>query len=511
MVSAVSTSNLFFDSNFQALNGADGDAYTIAHEHTHHAYGVGDEYSGPVGDAEDAPTPDAANLNYSLMDNYFTRGGRSGGGATYTLNEYCVASNHDPDNDTWQENINHESVWETIAGQTRFPATAPANLPVDAPPAAQPVTFVEGIGGLRTMLLLDRSGSMSLNQRLDFAKLGAKQFVDLTQTGDGIGVASFESSSSVDYALAAVSDPVRTAAKTAIDALVASGSTNIGGGLLTALGQLTSQPNRSCNEIIVLLSDGDHNTGTPPSAALPTLMAEGVTVLTIGVGSGISTDGQATLQDIATQTGGRYYRVANASDLTNVFVQLAAETSGSGLLARAPGTLTSNTVLPYDVLIEPGVAAAVFAVTQDLATDDLSLSLRRPSGAIVTEGTSDPNVKVTTGANSTVFEVSGPEAGVWQMVVNAGAVTNGQIDLVAYARHDGVQLNASVDNDVVAFPEQVVISASPLYGGEAVVGASVQGVVKRPDGSELPITLHDDGVGEDRNPGDGIYTAAFSR
>lgn len=503
--------NLFFNSNFQANNGADGDAYTIAHEHAHHAYGVADEYSGPAGTAEDAPPPDTATLNYSLMDNYFTRGGRAFG-TNYTLNELCVASNHDPDEDTWQEDMHGESVWETIAGQTRFPATAPAGLPVDAAPASQAVIFVDGFGGLRAMLLLDRSGSMSIEQRLDFAKLGSKQFVDLLQGGDEVGVASFATSPSVDFPLATVTDAVRTAAKSAIDSLSASGSTNIGGGLLTALGQLTAQSDRSCNEVIVLLSDGDHNTGTPPSAAIPRLRSEGVTVLTVGVGSGISTAGQATLQDIASQTGGRFFRVASAADLMNVFIQLAAETSGSGLLARAPETVGNSEVQELDVLVEPGVEAAVFALTQDLASDDINLSLRTPSGDIITVAdASNPNTKVITSPNSTVFEISVPEAGVWQMIVNAGTVTNGQIDLLAFARHDGVYLNLSVENDIVVFPKAVRISATPIFEGEAVVGALVQGIVKRPDGSDVPITLLDNGLGADTIPGDGIYAATFSQ
>jgi hypothetical protein len=39
--------------------------------------------------AEDAPLPDTATLNYSLMGNYFTCGGRAFG-TNYTLNEFCV-------------------------------------------------------------------------------------------------------------------------------------------------------------------------------------------------------------------------------------------------------------------------------------------------------------------------------------------------------------------------------------------------------------------------------------
>src|SRR5690242_12196999 len=93
---------LFFDSNFQASSGADGDAYTIAHEFSHHSFGVADEYKGPSGNAECAPPPppaDTANLNYCLMDNYFTRGGNAVNFPNdYTLNEYCVASDHDKAN-----------------------------------------------------------------------------------------------------------------------------------------------------------------------------------------------------------------------------------------------------------------------------------------------------------------------------------------------------------------------------------------------------------------------------
>ncbi len=500
--------NLYFESNFQAANGSDGDAYTIAHEHTHHAYGVADEYSGPAGNAEDAPTPDTAILNYSLMDNYFTRGGRAFGG-NYTLNEYCVASNHDPDKDTYQESINGKSVWETIASSTRFPATAPATLPVDAPPASQPVTFVNGFGELRSVLLIDRSGSMALDQRLDFAKLGANQFVDLLQDGDGIGVTSFDTSPSVNFPLATVTNAVRTRAKSSIGSLFPGDSTNIGGGLLTALGQFTSQSDRSCNEVIVLLSDGDHNIGTPPSGAIPALKSEGITVLTVGVGSGISTEGEAALQNIASQTGGRFFRVANSADLTNVFLQLSAETSGSGLLANAPESVLSNQVREFNVFVESGASKAVFALTKNLFSDNITLSLRTPSGNTITPANAD---KFITNPNSMVFEILAPEAGTWKLIVTSGAgVTNGQIDLLAFAHHDGVQLNVSVENELVTFPETVKISATPLFEGAAVVGATVNGIVRRPNGSTVAITLLDNGLGADKFPSDGIYSATFSQ
>jgi hypothetical protein len=503
--------NMYIGSNFQANNGADGDAYTVAHEHIHHAYGVADEYSGPSGGAEDAPFPDTATLNYSIMDNYFTRGGRAGTGTTYTLNEMCVASNHDPDGDTWQEDRNGESAWETVAGQTRFPITAPTGLPVAAAPASQAVTFVNGIGGLRAMLVLDRSGSMSVNQRLDFAKQGASRFVDLLSVGDGVGVASFSSGATVNSPLTTIAGTAeQSAAKAAISGLSAGGATNVGGGLLAGLNQLTGQPNRSCNEIIVLLSDGDHNTGTSPGSVIPQLQQENVTVLSIGVGTGISTSGQATLQNVATQTGGRFFRVAGAADLTTAFIQLAAETSGSGILAQAPQSLSTGQTIEVDVEVEIGAELAVFALTQQSAADDISLSLRNPSGGIIEVDYSGADVEVTVGPNSTIFEVSSPQPGTWQMLIEGVNVSNGAIDTLAYARNDGVQLNLSVAEDVLTYPAPVVISASPLFNGFPVVGATVAGVVDRPDGSQTPISFRDDGQGRDTLPGDGIYAAEFS-
>lgn len=528
--------NLFFGSNFQALNGADGDAYTIAHEHAHHSFGVLDEYSGPGGNAECAILPDTPALSFSIMDNYFTRGGRAFGGI-YTLNEFCIATNHDPDNDTFQESVNHQSSWETIAAHPKRSAAAPAGLPIDAPPGAPAPTFHDEAGDLRVMLLLDRSGSMSSEQRLVFAKLGAGLFPDFVRNGDGLGVSSFADSGTVNFPLTTVTGPgTRAAARSAINSLVASGSTNIGGGLLTALGQITSQPDRSCNEIIVLLSDGDHNVGTPPSAVIGQLRDAGVTVLTVGVGSGISASGEATLQDIANQTGGKYYRVSSAFSLVGLFFQLVMESIGNGLLAHAPLALNSLHTTEIPVSIEPVAANATFGLTFADSSDDIALSLRSPSGVIITQNSTDPNVQYIFGPNSKAFQITAPEAGTWTMIVTTGVINTGIAEVFAFADHEGVQLSVSVTDDTVVSPQAVEIQATPTFAGQNVTCAqtskptdnivdvtglktrkvvcpTVTGTVIRPSGSSVPIELFDDGLAAahaDAVAGDGVYSARFN-
>jgi uncharacterized repeat protein (TIGR01451 family) len=510
---------LFFDSDFQGANaGPNGDAYTIAHEHAHHAYGVADEYAGPGGAAECAPPPDTPALNFCLMDNYFTRGGNAGGttAAGYTLNEFCVASNHDPDMDTYQESLYHQSCWAKIAAHPKRSATAPAGLPVGAAPAAHVVNFETGTAGLRVILVLDRSGSMSAEQRLVFAKQGANQFVDLLRVGDSVGVVSFSDSVSVNFPVTAITGPgTQASAKSAINSLNASGATNIGGGLQAALNQITSQADHSCNNIIVLLSDGDHNTGTPPANVIPALQDEGVTVLSVGLGAGISSFGQATLQNVATQTGGKFYRVSNSADLVALFIQLSLENTGSGLLARAPEAINSGEVKESSVLVEAGAESATFAVTIDNPADAITLTLQTPSGGVITQADAGPNpaVEFIAGPNSRIFRIHAPEAGTWKMIITAGAITTGNLEVLAFANHDGVQLNASVFKDTLTFPEPVTILATPRFGGESVLGALVLGKVTRPDGSKVPITLFDDGLAAhgDVVVADGNYSARYSQ
>ncbi|MGC2234928.1 MAG: VWA domain-containing protein [Pyrinomonadaceae bacterium] len=541
--------NLFFASDFQGVKGAGGDAYTIAHEHSHHAFGLGDEYKGPGKPCSMAipicaycedPMNHSPTLNFSLMDNYKTRGGRFNGGMIYTLNEFCVASNHDLNHDTDQDIINHgKSCWQTIADHPKRGATHPMGLPIDAPPVVSAPTFHDEAGDLHVMLLLDRSGSMSSDQRLVFAKLGGNLFADFIRTGDGLGVSSFADSGTVNFPLTTVTDSsVRSAAKAAINSLNASGSTNIGGGLLTAVGQITSQPNRSCNEVIVLLSDGDHNVGTPPSAVIEQLQDAGVTVLTIGVGSGISASGEATLQNIANQTGGKYYRVSGAFSLVGVFLRLVMESIGNGLIAHAPISLNSFQANEIPVTIEPGAANSTFAVTFADSSDNITLSLRTPSGIIITEANAgtNPNIQFISGPNSKAFQINAPEAGNWTMIVTAGTINTGAIEAFAFIDHDGVQLNASVTDDTVVSPNVIEIQASPTFKGQrvmcstmsktlfgediniptlkrnSVVCPTITGTVTRPGGIAVAISLFDDGLAihNDAEADDGIYSTRFN-
>jgi hypothetical protein len=98
------------------------------------------------------------------------------------------------------------------------------------------------------------------------------------------------------------------------------------------------------------------------------------------------------------------------------------------------------------------------------------------------------------------------------MIISAGTVGNGGYQALAFGHHDGTHVNVSVLHDEIAYPEPVVLFATVLFDGQAVVGATVEAVVTRPDGSTVEIVLLDGGSASsgDQAAGDGTYAAIFA-
>ena len=111
---------------------------------------------------------------------------------------------------------------------------------------------------------------------------------------------------------------------------MAEGSTAIGDGLALAVKQLRDSD--SPDKVIILLSDGENNSGNvTPEQATQVAAQSNIKVYTIGFGSdgrnsllgrfgfGGSGIDEATLKDIAEKTDGQYFRAASTQELINVF------------------------------------------------------------------------------------------------------------------------------------------------------------------------------------------------
>lgn len=533
-------------------------AFMIAHEFGHHAYGLADEYSGldltkpnfeqavrlhancapGANPGESFQNNDDPNLNYCLMDDYKQRGGRSVSNATdprytYSLDEFCVAGNHDkPDqngfNVTTYQTIRHKgkSCWETMASLDKpWRLPLPDGLPNPNPPSSQPVTFSTSCGTRRAILLIDRSGSMVNDGRLNFAKIGANlltTFIDNTY----LGVVSFSNLPRVDYPLSLINnDTARNAAKTATNSLTPYGATNIGGGLQASLDELTKEGDCvTCPKTIILLTDGDHNVGTPPESVTAALQKAGVRVTVAVLGSNVSLSAETSLKNITRQTGGQYIRLgffnsttqpssnSDASNLVGFFLRAVNDIKGNGMIAQQQDIIASGQVREYPVLVEQSAANATFTITKANQADGITLSLRTPSGTVITQS-GGTNVEFISDSNSRTLRVKTPQPGTWTVIATAATVNTGKLEVLAFAEHGGVQLNAWVDEDELVSPAAVRVHAAPIYESSRVVGAAVTGTVVRPDGSKTLITMFDDGNFEehgDEIASDGIYSASFN-
>ncbi len=201
-----------------------------------------------------------------------------------------------------------------------------------------PVTLPQQ--GRDMMLAVDLSGSMNINDmviegqaynRLDAVKHVLTQFIDKRQ-GDRLGLILFADAAYQQTPLTFDRTTVQKMLDDAVLGLVGQ-RTAIG----EAIGLTVKRFNtyQSSNKVLILLSDGANTAGNiQPREALELAKAAGVKIYAVGVGAeqmvqqGIfgpqmvnpSADlDEKLLTELATETGGRYFRARNFQELSEIY------------------------------------------------------------------------------------------------------------------------------------------------------------------------------------------------
>ncbi|MBL1292498.1 MAG: VWA domain-containing protein [Thiotrichales bacterium] len=193
------------------------------------------------------------------------------------------------------------------------------------------------------MLAVDISGSMDetdmqINgrsvRRVDAVKAVVGEFVERRQS-DRLGLILFADNA---YLQAPLTFDLATVKKLLDEAQLgfAGTKTAIGDAIGLAIKRMIERPAKS--RVVVLLTDGENNAGKVEPLEAARLAAEqGITLYTIGIGAGEqvvrsffgssivnpSRDlDEDTLQEIASLTGGKYYRAKNVEELERIYVEL---------------------------------------------------------------------------------------------------------------------------------------------------------------------------------------------
>lgn len=211
------------------------------------------------------------------------------------------------------------------------PIDVDVRISADAlPPCPQPVD----VPPIYAVMVLDHSGSMA-GGKMNEARNGASDFVDLMDLGlgaDKVAVVAFDEQADLIHAFSSN----RRAVRLDIERVIEDGGTNIADGLLLAGTQFRGKKTPPGTRLIViLLSDGQSNTGGDPVTAASNLKARGIQVVSIALGGDAD---PATLRQIASSPGD-YYETADPANLLEIYGKIA-----EGLVGTAA---TDATLVEY--------------------------------------------------------------------------------------------------------------------------------------------------------------------
>jgi len=171
------------------------------------------------------------------------------------------------------------------------------------------------------VFVIDCSGSMNREDRLELVKRSLGYLVDQLTRNDRVGIVMYNTSAAI------VLEPTHASCRglilEAIDRLYAAGSTNAEAGLRLGFQMAARCLDEERNIRVILCSDGVANVGNTDSE---TLLGEikryskmGITLSTVGVGMGNYND--VLLEQLADKGNGKYAYVDDLAEARRIFVE----------------------------------------------------------------------------------------------------------------------------------------------------------------------------------------------
>ncbi|CAG2166360.1 unnamed protein product [Oppiella nova] len=300
----------------------------------------------------------------------------------------------------------------------------------------------------RFVLVLDVSGSMRDFGRSALLHRAATRFVNhLIPDGMELGIIQFSTNATVLHPMITINETTRQSLAATIPK-IPDGWTAIGKGLQLALEMLSEDEGGTRGATIILITDGEENQKEPTiEEIIPEVYKADIKVDSIA----ISTEADARLENISSNSGGKCFYMRDNDNATNT----AMETAFMGFVSQQ-----------YIELILLG--ASEVGVWEVIIDKNYSYNRDIVVALTVTSDPKNPN-------------------------------------------NQPIRVNSYFGELEVRYPATALIYAEVMKGPNGIIGAKVLAIVERPDAEDVEVDLYDDGIGADITANDGIYTTAFTQ
>jgi len=502
---------IFIDDDLSDLSEA---GHALAHELGHYAYAAYDEYKDDQG-----PAPGFPNKNDTPKDSIMNQ--------HWTWQNFSVPAHYSDRTKlkTAHYRMYGESIWETLISSVELDSLwgalgylgyknkryvftdlqalksipSPLKKPVDNP--APEIIYMEGS---EACIIIDDSGSMSIDSKMASAISGAKSYLDKMEAGkDYASIVAFNSSASTIGSLTFLDNSKKTEFKTSIDGLTAGGGTDFHAALSQGYSILSASTRKGTYKYIVFLSDGE---ASVPYGVLDQLKEINIPVFAIGLGSDAD---MSAISEIAAGTGGKSYYAATSATLNSIYSDISSISTDDRLTARIKENLNvSKNSASTEVIVDSTCKKTIFSSAFP-AGDNISMELTAPDNTVINKANAAnfTNVTLTEEAGYILYEVSQPLSGIWKVSISASGLT-GESEVIIESKTDtDYFINAYASQPV--YPEPMLIYAS-VSRNYPIRGLEVTAKITAPDSTEKEITLKDNGNPPDATAGDGLYTGALT-
>uniref|UniRef100_A0A671EV83 Calcium-activated chloride channel regulator 1 n=1 Tax=Rhinolophus ferrumequinum TaxID=59479 RepID=A0A671EV83_RHIFE len=415
---------------------------------------------------------------------------------------FCSEKNHNKEAPNQQnQKCNLRSIWEVIRDSEDFKTTTPMTT---QPP--KPTFSLLQITQRIVCLVLDKSGSMTLGDRLKRLNQAGKLFLLQTvEQGSWVGMVTFDNAAQVQSALIQINSGTDRNALTKRLPTAAAGGTSICTGLRSAFTVIRKKYPTDGAEI-VLLTDGEDNT---ISVCFNEVKQSGAIIHTVALGPSAAKE----LEELSKMTGGLQTYASDQAQNNGLIDAFGALSSGNGAVSQRSiqlesrgWTLQNTQWINGTVIVDSTVGNdTLFLITWTVQPPQIRLW--DPSGKL------QNGFLVDTHSRMAYLQIPGTaKVGVWNYSLQASSQT---LTLTVTSRASSatlppVTVTSKMNKDTGKFPSPMVVYAKIHQGSLPILGASVTALIESENGNTVTLELLDNGAGADATKDDGIYSRYFT-